>query len=129
MPTAIWNENELSGFQEAAQSLRLYRRADLTDPEHGDSLIESLYVDPLPADQALKTMLRPNTTFVIGRKGTGKSTIFQRLQYELRKSKLHTSAYIDIKTLYELSLIHISEPTRLGMISYAVFCLKKKKKK
>eukprot|EP01016_Furgasonia_blochmanni_P004457 TRINITY_DN11732_c0_g2_i9.p1 TRINITY_DN11732_c0_g2~~TRINITY_DN11732_c0_g2_i9.p1 ORF type:complete len:110 (-),score=10.40 TRINITY_DN11732_c0_g2_i9:7-336(-) len=30
-------------------------------------------------------------------------------------------------TLY-LSLIHISEPTRLGMISYAVFCLKKKNK-
>src|SRR5450759_1155580 len=29
--------------------------------------------------------------------------------------------------LYLLSLIHISEPTRLGMISYAVFCLKKKK--
>src|SRR5450759_860272 len=27
---------------------------------------------------------------------------------------------------YLLSLIHISEPTRLGMISYAVFCLKKK---
>src|SRR5450759_3916921 len=26
-----------------------------------------------------------------------------------------------------LSLIHISEPTRLGMISYAVFCLKTKK--
>src|SRR5450756_1983250 len=26
----------------------------------------------------------------------------------------------------ELSLIHISEPTRLGMMSYAVFCLKKK---
>src|SRR5450759_3482512 len=29
--------------------------------------------------------------------------------------------------IYPLSLIHISEPTRLGMISYAVFCLKKKK--
>src|SRR5665648_684290 len=27
---------------------------------------------------------------------------------------------------YALSLIHISEPTRLGMISYAVFCLKQK---
>ena len=26
-----------------------------------------------------------------------------------------------------LSLIHISEPTRLALISYAVFCLKKKK--
>src|SRR5450759_2436728 len=28
------------------------------------------------------------------------------------------------RALYPLSLIHISEPTRLGMISYAVFCLK-----
>ena len=33
-----------------------------------------------------------------------------------------------INTKQGLSLIHISEPTRLGMISYAVFCLKKKKK-
>ena len=30
-------------------------------------------------------------------------------------------------TLLELSLIHISEPTRRTPISYAVFCLKKKK--
>ena len=29
--------------------------------------------------------------------------------------------------VYYLSLIHISEPTRLRRISYAVFCLKKKK--
>src|SRR5450756_553256 len=29
--------------------------------------------------------------------------------------------------IMHLSLIHISEPTRLGMSSYAVFCLKKKK--
>ena len=34
----------------------------------------------------------------------------------------------EISTLSELSLIHISEPTRLRRISYAVFCLKKKKK-
>src|SRR5450756_2737583 len=51
-----------------------------------------------------------------------------------------TTAYVDPfrkqKTLIvnfsivdPLSLIHISEPTRLGMISYAVFCLKKKKKR
>src|SRR5450756_3041941 len=37
---------------------------------------------------------------------------------------------VDVSAVaYYLSLIHISEPTRLGMISYAVFCLKKKKKK
>ena len=33
-----------------------------------------------------------------------------------------------IDVLFFLSLIHISEPTRQAEISYAVFCLKKKKK-
>eukprot|EP00658_Telonema_sp_P-2_P039212 TRINITY_DN28049_c0_g2_i1.p1 TRINITY_DN28049_c0_g2~~TRINITY_DN28049_c0_g2_i1.p1 ORF type:complete len:471 (-),score=86.99 TRINITY_DN28049_c0_g2_i1:97-1509(-) len=33
-----------------------------------------------------------------------------------------------LKVIQRLSLIHISEPTRLLSISYAVFCLKKKKK-
>src|SRR5665648_1209388 len=35
-----------------------------------------------------------------------------------------TQEHLDILTLLgiPLSLIHISEPTRLGMISYAVFC-------
>src|SRR5665648_1161453 len=36
--------------------------------------------------------------------------------------------YATFEIVQSLSLIHISEPTRLGMISYAVFCLKKKKK-
>eukprot|EP00658_Telonema_sp_P-2_P047975 TRINITY_DN36515_c0_g1_i1.p1 TRINITY_DN36515_c0_g1~~TRINITY_DN36515_c0_g1_i1.p1 ORF type:complete len:638 (-),score=132.10 TRINITY_DN36515_c0_g1_i1:78-1991(-) len=35
----------------------------------------------------------------------------------------------DCHWVFYLSLIHISEPTRLLSISYAVFCLKKKKKK
>src|SRR5674536_393183 len=34
-----------------------------------------------------------------------------------------------VRTALRLSLIHISEPTRLLSISYAVFCLKKKKNK
>ena len=34
----------------------------------------------------------------------------------------------DVETGPVLSLIHISEPTRQAEISYAVFCLKKKKK-
>ncbi len=93
--------SDLHGFRAAVESLKLYRRADLNDPELGTSLIEQLYVDPLPQDDVFKTILRPHTTFVIGRKGTGKSTVFQRLQHELRKSTAHTSAYLDIKTLYE----------------------------
>src|SRR5450756_2683905 len=56
-----------------------------------------------------------------------------QLKEEIRS---HLEFYADLcerfdttDALVELSLIHISEPTRLGMISYAVFCLKKKKKK
>ena len=44
-----------------------------------------------------------------------------------RVYKYHT-AYKTILYEWELSLIHISEPTRQAEISYAVFCLKKKKK-
>src|SRR5450759_5157727 len=38
----------------------------------------------------------------------------------VRLGEIHDAA---LDTILELSLIHISEPTRLGMISYAVFCL------
>eukprot|EP00658_Telonema_sp_P-2_P039899 TRINITY_DN28512_c0_g1_i1.p2 TRINITY_DN28512_c0_g1~~TRINITY_DN28512_c0_g1_i1.p2 ORF type:complete len:178 (+),score=39.38 TRINITY_DN28512_c0_g1_i1:125-658(+) len=42
--------------------------------------------------------------------------------------KRHDEAYLSrIQEFLDLSLIHISEPTRLLSISYAVFCLKKKK--
>lgn len=101
MASPPWSQETLLAFQEAVQSLKLYRRADLQDPERGSSLIEQLYVDPLPAEHVFQTALLPHTTYIIGRKGTGKSTIFQRLQAELRKGKHQTSAYVDIKTVYE----------------------------
>ena len=40
--------------------------------------------------------------------------------------KLIEELSLEVEVL-QLSLIHISEPTRLRRISYAVFCLKKKK--
>src|SRR5665647_2961465 len=43
--------------------------------------------------------------------------------------KYQTHRFIAISEGFHLSLIHISEPTRRTPISYAVFCLKKKKKK
>src|SRR5450756_3045797 len=46
----------------------------------------------------------------------------------IRLNGCDVAGVVDIAAM-KLSLIHISEPTRLGMISYAVFCLKKKKKK
>ena len=47
---------------------------------------------------------------------------------QLRSKMTNSIAKVDNSTL-SLSLIHISEPTRQAEISYAVFCLKKKKNK
>jgi hypothetical protein len=45
-----WTDKQLKQFADAAQSLKLYRRAELLAEESEKSLIEQLYVDPLPAD-------------------------------------------------------------------------------
>ncbi len=93
-------------FLQAVDTLKRYRRAELLD-EQGRELITKLYVDPLPDDHVLETLLKPNTTFLVGRKGTGKSTIFQRAQESLSLDVQATWAYIDIKTLYESSTSEI----------------------
>jgi hypothetical protein len=43
-----WDQNQIRGFADAAQSLKLYRRAELIDDETQKALIEDLYADPLP---------------------------------------------------------------------------------
>ena len=47
---------------------------------------------------------------------------------DYKTSQINKMNGIGLDNLLSLSLIHISEPTRLLSISYAVFCLKKKKK-
>ena len=91
-------------FARIAESLRQYRRADLRDfqDELGDNPIEALYVDPLPGNAILQSILSSNTTFLLGRKGTGKSTIFAKAQTEYRNSRDVLSIYVDVKALYEL---------------------------
>src|SRR5450756_1919277 len=42
---------------------------------------------------------------------------------EMVRTQMEGGAVQGMSTALFLSLIHISEPTRLGMISYAVFCL------
>src|SRR5450759_1505164 len=60
------------------------------------------------SDSAYARLASDSTTF-------GQATIRTRWTW--------SGAFVDVSP--HLSLIHISEPTRLGMISYAVFCLKK----
>lgn len=92
---------EKDNFYSMVDSLKKCRRADLSDINNSDDIIERLYVDALDDNFVLKSSLRPNTTILIGRKGTGKSTIIARLQHEIRKSKDKLSLYIDVKTIFE----------------------------
>ena len=78
-------ETQADIFLKMTESLSRYRRAELKDENTSENLIEELYVDPLENDLILKTMLKNNTTLLIGRKGTGKSTIINRFQHEIRK--------------------------------------------
>lgn len=87
-------------FLAMTDSLSKYRRAELKDGT-GNNLIEDLYVDPLENDLILKSMLKDNTTLLMGRKGTGKSTIINRFQHEIRKSDNRLSLYVDVKALFE----------------------------
>eukprot|EP00825_Cyclidium_porcatum_P035486 TRINITY_DN37225_c0_g1_i1.p1 TRINITY_DN37225_c0_g1~~TRINITY_DN37225_c0_g1_i1.p1 ORF type:complete len:170 (+),score=23.72 TRINITY_DN37225_c0_g1_i1:48-557(+) len=69
-----------------------------------------------PVDGGDQTFISCNVAPINSAKIKGEPTSVPKVQKNATKFHLY------------LSLIHISEPTRLGMISYAVFCLKKKKK-
>jgi hypothetical protein len=91
-------------FARIADSLRQYRRAELKDfqEELGKRPVDALYVDPLPGNAVLQSVLSSNTIFLLGRKGTGKSTIFARAQSALRDRHDVLSTYIDVKSLYDV---------------------------
>jgi hypothetical protein len=97
------NNNTVDVFLNMVDSLRRHQRAELLNEEE-ESIIENLYTDPLEGDFILKSMLYPQTTLLIGRKGTGKSTIIGRFQHEIRKTENQLSLYLDVRTIYEQSI-------------------------
>lgn len=98
----MYTVEEKNKFVEVAESLKKYRRAELID-EDGKSILDKLYVDLLPQNIILNKCMLDNTTFLIGRRGTGKSTIFLKLENEYRNKKTFLPCYIDVKTIYESS--------------------------
>ena len=90
-------EKDKNNFSKLTESLKLSRRADL-DAFCNDDTMESLYVDPFKNNYIINSMLAANSTILIGRKGTGKSTIILKLQHELKKNDSVLSIYLDVKT-------------------------------
>lgn len=95
---------DIEKFSKIAESLRQYRRAELRDFERdiGAKPIDKLYVDALPGNAVLSSVLSSNTTFLLGRKGTGKSTVFAKAQSVFRSKKDIISVYVDVKSLIDV---------------------------
>lgn len=93
-------QQDADKFFNAVDSLKRFKRAEIKDSKDR-SLIENLYTDLLPNEQVFKMCFSDNTTFLIGRKGTGKSTIILKLENEYRKKPNYLPCYIDTKTVFE----------------------------
>jgi ATPase subunit of ABC transporter with duplicated ATPase domains len=115
-----FTDTEKNNFYRAADSLRKYRRAELVDDETGRSTLAELYCDPLPAQGLSNRINSSNTTLIVGRKGTGKSTVFQKLQHDVRKSNDRLTAYIDIKTIWDSSQVDVGLQERVAAIDFAL---------
>lgn len=97
-----YTSKEKTSFYSALESLKRYRRAELKD-DQGKNLLKKLYVDLLPDDFILTKSIQSNTTYLVGRKGTGKSTIFLRIEEELKEKSNILPVYLDAKTVFESS--------------------------
>lgn len=94
-------------FLEMATSLKLVRRAEI---EHeGENIINNIYTDLLPDDGILRQVNLARTTILKGRKGTGKSTVFQKSIEDMKKHKEIITVYIDVKTLFDSATPSMSQ--------------------
>ena len=73
-------------FLELAESLKLVRKTRIEDYVE-DKTIDDIYTDLLPKNGIINKLNLPRTTILVGRKGTGKSTIFQKSQKDRPKIK------------------------------------------
>tara|TARA_R110002033_G_scaffold171011_1_gene215283 strand:- start:905 stop:3007 length:2103 start_codon:yes stop_codon:yes gene_type:complete len=94
-------ENKLK-FLEFSESLKLVRKTRIEDFIE-DKNIDDIYTDLLPNNGIINKLNLPRTTILVGRKGTGKSTIFQKSQKDLVSNNKCISIYIDVKSLYDNS--------------------------
>ena len=98
-------------FLEFAESLKLVRKNRIEDFIE-DKNIDDIYTDLLPSNGVITKLNLPRTTILVGRKGTGKSTIFQKSQKDLVSNRKCISIYIDVKSLYDNSTPEIPEEVK-----------------
>jgi len=65
-----------------------------------NDLISKFYVDLYPSNYSMSLMKHQETTILLGKKGTGKSTIINRFMDEISKDRKQLALYIDSKSLF-----------------------------
>lgn len=93
---------DINKYLKFAESLKLVRNEYIED-DNSDNIIEKIYTDLLPNNGVINKINLPRTTILVGRKGTGKSTIFQKSIKDMDKDKKIICLYVDVKTLYDNS--------------------------
>lgn len=104
---------EFTNVRAFIESLKRYNRYELKD-EDNKSLLKKVYVDPLPDNGVLNLALNDNTCFFVGRRGTGKSTIFLKAQELIRSTNDKLAIYLDIKSVFaqaQLSSLEVKKYT------------------
>ncbi len=91
--------NKTSDFLQFAESLKLVRRAEIE--KDSENIIDLVYTDLLPNNGVLNKINLPRTSILMGRKGTGKSTIIQKSMRDMIQNDKVICLYIDVKTLYD----------------------------
>lgn len=109
-------------FLEFAESLKLVRKTRIED-FIDDKNIDDIYTDLLPNNGIINKLNLPRTTLLVGRKGTGKSTIFQKSQKDLISNKKCITIYIDVKSLYDNSTPAIPEDVKNLSIDFHKYLL------
>eukprot|EP00658_Telonema_sp_P-2_P019265 TRINITY_DN1758_c0_g1_i1.p1 TRINITY_DN1758_c0_g1~~TRINITY_DN1758_c0_g1_i1.p1 ORF type:complete len:333 (-),score=101.54 TRINITY_DN1758_c0_g1_i1:29-1027(-) len=118
------------------QEIIVYQQQQQAVQAQADSKIENIYCCCcFPKGKAGLSVVMDKNTYMPGDTAQILADIdMSESKAELSKMNVSLIRTIELKAdghfkqLQHLSLIHISEPTRLLSISYAVFCLKKKKK-
>lgn len=100
----------LNDIGQIAESLKKYNRSDLEDSRTAEGrqknilALKSCFVDPLGDNKILNDLSKKNHVFLVGRRGTGKSTLFLRSQIEIQETRNgELTAYVDVNSLYEMT--------------------------
>ena len=110
----------IEAFKNMSDSLRMYHRitnekyADFGENVKGKNILENMYVDILPNNGVLEKLLERGTTFLVGQRGTGKSTIIAMAQNRIAKEKKDLNIYINAKTIYKASQLNAPNYGEVG---------------